>query len=250
MNIGGRPFTIKKQFLDDIEGRSTKELLRSLKLPIIIFHSPQDAIVDISNAAKLYKYAFHPKSYISLDRSDHLLSNEKDSLYVGTVIAGWAARYVSFTEGPDLLTNKQVVVRTSEKGYTLDARARTHTLVIDEPENLGGNDFGPTPYEYLLTALGSCTSITLRMYADRKGWDLQDIKVHLERERLHLKDSEDCPTGDCRIDKIDRHLEFDGDLSVDQKKRLVEIADKCPVHKTLTGDIKINTKLLESLDKL
>ena len=249
VKIGGRPFTIKKQFVEDIQEKSTCEVLRDLRIPIIIFHSPQDMIVDITNASKLYDYAFHPKSYISLNKSDHLLSNEADSVYVGNVISGWSARYVSFNQEKELLTDKQVVVRTSDS-YTTEGKARTHSMILDEPLNLKGDDHGPTPYEYLLASLGSCTSITLRMYANRKGWDLKEVKVHLEREQVHLKDSEDCPHNDCRIDKIDRHLEFTGDLTQDQIERLLQIADKCPVHRTLTGEIKITTKLLETIDQL
>jgi len=249
VNIGGRPFTIRKQFIDDIQNRSTREILRSIKKPILIFHSPQDEIVDISNAAELYNDAFHPKSFVSLDRADHLLSNGQDSLYVGGVIAGWAERYVSFTSIQSILTDKQVAVRTADS-YTTEGRGRDHTMILDEPENLGGNDLGPTPYEYILAALGACTSITLRMYANRKGWDLEEVKVHLERERVHITDSEKCPDGNCRIEKIERHLELTGDLTEEQRIKLLEIADKCPVHKTLTGDIKINTHLIESIDSI
>ncbi|MEM7550641.1 MAG: bifunctional alpha/beta hydrolase/OsmC family protein [Bacteroidota bacterium] len=243
VNIGGRPFKIKKHFLDDLEKNSLKSTLPKLDKALLFIHSPQDEIVEVDNAAKLYGYAKHPKSFISLDGADHMMSNKQDSLYAGSIIASWAIRYIDIKEKEALKSEKQVSVRTGEQGYTTEVRAGQHMLTADEPESVGGNDLGPTPYGYLLASLGSCTSMTLRMYADHKKWNLKEIRVHLGHKKVHAEDCDHCEEKDSKIDRIEREIEIFGDLDEGQKKRLLEIADKCPVHKTLHNDVEIISTL-------
>jgi putative redox protein len=201
--------------------------------------------VDITNAAKIYQAARHPKSFISLDGADHLLSSSKDSIYVGHTIAQWASRYVDLEPPAELATERQVVVRTQE-GYTTDILAGGHPLIADEPKSLGGADLGPTPYGLLLASLGACTSITLRMYANRKQWPLDEVKIHLQHEKKHLQDSEDYQSGKGKLDHITKEIELIGDLTDEQRARLLEIADRCPVHRTLHSQILVESKLLPS----
>lgn len=241
--IGGRKFTVKKQFLDDIQEHSVKENLRNLRKAILILHSPQDRTVEVENAAKIYHAARHPKSYISLDGADHLLSNKMDSLYAGDLIACWAKRYIDWPEKEKLKVEKEVAVRLGDEGYTTDIAVRHHTLTADEPESVGGNDFGPTPYDLLNASLGACTAMTLQMYARRKKWDLQEVTVHLEHYKDYVADMQDVDNPKSKIDHFDRVLELEGDLSEEQKQRLLEIANRCPVHRTLHNDVKINTVL-------
>ncbi len=245
VNIGGRPFTIKKQFLDDLRQNKLTDKLPNLKKAILIAHSPQDNIVDISNAAELYNAARHPKSFISLDGADHLLSKKEDAQYIGHVIASWAGRYISFSPEKETLSESQSTARIGDAStkFTTQLHAGRHRMVADEPEDAGGMDLGPSPYQLLSSALGACTAMTLRMYADHKSWDLKEVVVHVDHEKRH---SEDCENSEKKTSKIDyfiRSIEIEGDLTRDQTNRLLEIADKCPVHRTLKGDIEINTSL-------
>ncbi len=248
LNIGGRPFTIKKQFLEDISGVNMQATIKALRKPILVAHSPQDDTVGINNAAEIYSAAMHPKSFLSLDGADHLLSNTADSLYVGQMIAAWAERYIDTEEAADLKTTHQVLVHSDvESGYTLDIQAGKHTFKADEPESIGGNDFGPTPYDLLLASLGACTAITMRMYANRKGWPVEDIEIHLNHNKEHLQDCEDCESSDAKIDVIERYIEIKGDVDEKQRKRMMQIADKCPVHKTVHSEIRVvTTEISES----
>lgn len=240
VSIGGRPFTIKKQFIEDLERNDLAQTIASLKKPLIVFHSPQDAIVDIKNAEKIYKAAHHPKSYISLDKADHLLSGKRDAIYVGEVIAAWADRYVNLEQETGLDTDHQVVVRNEDhNGYLAEINANGHYLLADEPKSVGGTDFGGTPYDLLVSALGACTALTLRMYAEHKKIDLQEVKVHLTREKRHAEDAEHLDASSL-MEFIDVELELTGNLTQAQKERMVEIAHKCPVHKTMTHGLKIN----------
>lgn len=243
VKIGGRPFKVKKQLIEDLQQSNIKEKLKDLNKALLVMHSPQDAIVEVSNARKIYEAAMHPKSFISLDGADHLLSNKEDSMYAGKVIAAWAERYIEFEEVSRLSTDKQVVTRTGDDGYTTEIKAGDHFFLADEPESVGGKNLGPTPYDLLAAGLGACTSMTLRMYADRKKWPLKEVKVHLKHSKDHSKDCDNCDKKGAKIDKITRKLELHGDLTQEQKDRLLEIADKCPVHKTLHSDIVIETAL-------
>lgn len=246
VNIGGRPFKVKKHFLDDLNAADPSQISK-LKKALLVLHSPQDKIVNIENAAKIYNLARHPKSYVSLDGADHLLSRKEDGLYVGQIVAAWAVRYIDLHPNEELKTEKQVVVRTGSKGYTTEIRVGPHSLLADEPESVGGDDLGPTPYGLLSASLGTCTSMTLRMYADRKGWDLQEVKVHLSHAKDYAFDAEGSENPKSKIDVFEREIELEGNLDQQQRKRLLEIADRCPVHRTLHGDVKVKTKLKSSL---
>lgn len=248
--IGGRAFRLTKQFLDDLEQTRMEETLRNLNRALLIFHSPVDTIVDIENAARIFKAARHPKSFVSLDRSDHLLSARSDSLYVGSVMAAWVGKYIGLeldkrTRERDLADNR-IVARTGKKGYQTEIVANGHSLIADEPIAVGGSDTGPTPYGLLAASLGACTGMTLRMYADRKQWPLDAVVVRLKHEKIHAKDCENCeskPEG--KMDRIEREIELDGPLSGEQRRRLLEIADKCPVHRTLSSKVSIESRLKE-----
>ncbi|MEM7367169.1 MAG: bifunctional alpha/beta hydrolase/OsmC family protein [Bacteroidota bacterium] len=246
VSIGGRPFRIKRQFLEDLKRTSITELLPSLRKALLITHSPQDRVVGIDNARDLYIAAKHPKSYLSLDGADHLLMDKEDSLYVANMIAAWSVRYLHLIEKPPLLTDKQAVIRTGAKGYTTEIVAGRHSFLADEPRSVGGDDLGPTPYDLLLASLGACTGMTLRMYADRKGWDLREVRVHLEHSKEYPADAGlgEEPKG--KLDHIERVLELEGELDESQRKRLLQIADRCPVHRTLHSTIIISTTLSPS----
>jgi len=246
VSIGGRLFRLKKQFLDDVKEAETCAAIHDLKRALLIFHSPVDEIVDIKHAQKIYESARHPKSFVTLDKADHLLSQESDARYVGSMIATWADKYVSIREVEWDSGPHAVRVRTGSTYYT-EIKSGGHGLLADEPIQLGGTDRGPTPYGLLISALGSCTSITLRMYADRKGWDVDEINVYLNHEKVHAEDCEECPeVSSGKIDRIERLIEVVGDLGSEQRSRLLEIADRCPVHKTLHEKVHITTKYLES----
>jgi len=245
VNIGGRPFQIKKQFLDDIKEEKQAENIRHLRKVLLISHSPQDRTVEVENAAKIYKTAMHPKSFVSLDGADHLLSRKEDSLYVGDIIATWAKRYLNLEEKEALKREKSIAVRLGAEGYTTDIMSRQHSLTADEPISVGGNDFGPSPYDLLSASLGACTVMTMHMYARRKKWDLQEVRVHLDHYKDYAADMENTEDKKSRIDHFERLIEIEGDLDEAQKKRLMEIADRCPVHRTLHSDVKVITELKE-----
>jgi len=240
VSIGGRPFVVKKQFLEDINGQNMKGVIHGLKKPLLVMHSPQDTTVGVENAAEIYQHALHPKSFISLDGADHLLTNKEDSKYAGQVIASWANRYLPRSEDKQLRSDQQVVVQIGSQGYTSEILAGKHRLRADEPESVGGNDFGPNPYDLLLSSLGACTAMTLRMYADRKKWPLEEVNVHLSHKKDYAQDC-DSHSSAGKIDQIQRVIEIKGDLDGIQRKRLLEIADKCPVHRTLHNEVEVKT---------
>jgi putative redox protein len=245
VELGGRPFTIKKQFLDDLEGTRVKEIVQGFGKALLILHSPQDTVVGIQNAADLYGYARHPKSFLSLDGADHLLSRKEDSLYAGTMICQWASRYMDFKEFPPLETHRQAVTHTGPSGYVTEIMAGKHSLIGDEPVSHGGEDIGPNPYDFVISGLGCCTGMTLRMYADRKKWPLDGVKVHLSHYKEEVPD-DSLPEGKTkRIDVIERAIEIEGDLDQSQRERLLEIANRCPVHRTLHSEIDVRSSLYE-----
>lgn len=249
VTIAGRPFRVKQQFFEDIEGQPQKERIEKLRKPLLIFHAPLDGIVGIDNASNIFLTAKHPKSFVSLDSADHLLSDRRDAEYVAEVLAGWAGRYVGGLTPPELDSafepgaGHTVVAEAKSGKFTQIADAGGHTLIGDEPVDYGGDNLGPTPYGFLLTALGTCTAMTVRLYADRKKLPLEHVSVKLTHEKIHAKDCEDCETRDGKLDEIKRIVELRGDdLDEDQRRKLLDIADKCPVHRTLHSEIKVRTE--------
>ncbi|MFT7121091.1 MAG: putative redox protein [Neolewinella sp.] len=244
VNIGGRPFQIASQFLDDLEGHRMEDHIKDLDVALLFLHSPQDRTVSIDEAAKLYSAAHHPKSFVSLDGADHLLTNPNDAHYAGQVIAGWSARYIPAPASAPLKSNKEVAVRLDdEAGFTTEIMVRHHSLTADEPESVGGNDYGPGPYELVSAGLGACTAMTIQMYARRKKWPLTSVEVHIDHAKdyaIDMAESGDKPT---KIDRFDRVLILEGDLDDKQKARLLEIADRCPVHRTLHETVEVVTRL-------
>ncbi len=242
VQLAGRTFTIRKQFLDDLAATRMETTIRTLDRALLIFHSPVDQTVGANNAAKIFQAAKHPKSFVSLDDADHLLTDRSDAEYLGVVLGAWAEKYVERSVSEPETPDEDVVTRT-EGTYRTAIQAGRHALVGDEPESVGGDDDGPTPYGFLLSALGSCTGMTLRMYADRKEWPLDETIVRLSHEKVHAEDCENCDTEQGQVDRITREIEIRGRLSDDQRERLFEIANKCPVHRTLLGDVDVRSSL-------
>jgi len=243
VNIGGRVFTIKKQFLDDLNNKNMHGVLRELRKPLLVMHSPQDTIVAVENAAEIYRAARHPKSFVSLNGADHMLTNKTDAHYVGNLVGAWLSRYIDIPKPDALKTDKQVVARLDNTGYTTEIKAGRHALLADEPEDVGGNDFGPSPYELLSASLASCKAMTMHMYARRKKWDLQEAQVHISHSRRYAEDCTDCENADKRIEHFDCTIELEGNLTEEQRQRILEISKRCPVHKTLQSTVKIESKL-------
>lgn len=243
VSIANRHFTIRREFLEDVEAVSMEEATRRLGKALLILHSPVDEIVGIENAAAIYQRALHPKSFLSLDDADHLLTREADSRYVAQTIGAWSRRYLEL-EPESAKESDEVVARIGQTGYDTDLLARGSLMVADEPVDMGGGNEGPTPYEYLLSALGAYTAITLRMYADRKEWPLDAAEVRLRHEKIHCDDAEECGENN-RVDRIERTLVLEGDLDPEQRQRLLEIAEKCPVHRTLEQGARVRTRLEE-----
>lgn len=247
VKLAGREFTIRQSFIDDVSGQPQAARIRALRRPLLVLHAPGDAVVKIDNARHLFEAALHPKSFVSLDGADHLLTRAADAQYAAGVIAAWAARYLPTASGPassqELL--EQGTVRVSERGtgaFAVSIQAGRHTLVGDEPTSVGGDDAGPSPYELLLASLGECTVMTLRMYARQKQWPLENAHVTLTHSKVHAADCADCETKDGKVDRIDRVIELIGPLDEAQRARMMEIADRCPVHRTLHAEVTVVTR--------
>jgi uncharacterized OsmC-like protein/alpha/beta superfamily hydrolase len=242
LELNGRKFRVRKDFVDHLDGDEMESVIRELRRPLLVLHAPLDQVVGIENASAIFRAARHPRSFISLDDADHLLTDERDSRYAADMIAAWASRYVGAPAPRDVApadAEGALTARTGRDGYRTEIRARQHGWVADEPAAVGGADTGPTPYELLAAALGSCTAMTLRMYADRKGWPLEEVTVRLQHARVHALDEEQCENREPRIDRIERAIALAGELSEDQRIRLLEIADRCPVHRTLSAGVRI-----------
>jgi uncharacterized OsmC-like protein/fermentation-respiration switch protein FrsA (DUF1100 family) len=248
VSLAGRPFTIKRALLDDVAEQNLMADIAHLHKALLVMHSPTDDTVGIDNATRIFVGAKHPKSFVSLAGADHLLSQRRDSDYVADVIAVWATRYIDVVaaEKPTDLSEapRQVVVRETRNGKLQNAvTIGPHHLVADEPRAVGGDDSGPGPYDFLLAALGACKSMTMRLYADRKSLPLERATVTLNHSKIHAQDCEECETREGMLDQIEVAIELEGDaLDADQRKRILEIADKCPVHRTLTSEIRILTR--------
>jgi putative redox protein len=243
VSIAGRPFTLSREFVKDLETQNLLELLHGMRKAFLFMHSPQDRVVGISNAKELYESAYHPKSFVSLSGADHLLSQESESRYAGQVISTWAKKYLPVEVSENDVEGHQVKVRLVGDSYTSEILTPYHHLLADEPADVGGDNLGPTPYDLLMASLGACTAMTLKMYANRKGWDLTEINVFLNHEKVHKQDSEGAESGkEGKISKFTRFLEIKGDLTLEMKEKLLEIADKCPVHKTLHEPVEVETR--------
>jgi len=245
VDLGGREFTIKKQFLDDLDAQSLPEVAKNLSKALLIIHSPQDSTVEIKNAEEIYVAAKHPKSFVSIDGADHLLLKKEDSLYVGNLIANWTKRYLSIPTAETLKTTHQVLASLdADDGFSTQMKVGSHYMIADEPTSFGGNNFGPSPYEYVSAGLSACTAMTIQMYAKRKNWHVENVEVHTSYGKTHAKDCNDCENTNAKIDVFNREIKLRGDLDDKQIKRLLQIADKCPVHKTLHATVQVITKLV------
>lgn len=247
VSLAGRPFPITREFLDDIAEHELMNHVTELRKALLIMHAPTDDTVGIDNATRIFLAAKHPKSFVSLDNADHLLSDRRDSNYAADVIAAWASRYLEPVDVAATLplgeAPRQVVVReTRESKFQQTIAVGPHQLLADEPIAAAGEDTGPGPYDFLLAALGACTSMTMRLYADRKTLPLDRVTVTLTHSKLHAEDCAECETKVGLLDQIDRVIGMEGALDADQRKRLMEIADKCPVHRTLTSEVRILTR--------
>lgn len=245
VRLAGREFTITRDFLRALEQERMENVLAELDRPLLILHSPTDEQVGIENASMMFQAARHPKSFVALDESDHLLTRDEDACWAGSVIAAWAGRWLPSAAGEEeRATGDRVVTRTRE-GFRTEIQARGHTFIADEPLSAGGRDEGPTPYDLLVAGLGACTGMTLRMYADRKGWPLEETVVHLRHSKIYGEDS-DAERPAAKIDQIEREIEVLGALDDEQRARLLEIANRCPVHRTLESDIRVVSVLKEA----
>jgi uncharacterized OsmC-like protein/alpha-beta hydrolase superfamily lysophospholipase len=272
VSLAGRSFRLRRAFLEDVAEQELSGRIHALHKALLIFHSPTDEIVGIDNASRIFAAARHPKSFVSLAGADHLLSRRSDAAYVASVIAAWAERYLDMTpqeaDGADEaavgapLVGAQpegaatraaptpkgegdagvVIVRETRQGHLQqEIIAGAHRLLADEPLAAGGGDSGPNPYELLLAALGACTAMTLRLYAERKALRLDRVTVRLRHAKIHAADCASCETKEGKIDRIEREIELAGALDADERVRLLEIADKCPIHRTLTSEVEIAT---------
>lgn len=244
VNIGGRPFQLRRQFVEDLEAQPLELALGDLQRALLVLHSPLDAIVGIDHATAIFTAAKHPKSFISLDRADHLLTDAQDTAYAANVIAAWADRYLPAAVVAAEPAGEPGVTAVTEAGsFRTGIQAGPHRLIADEPASVGGQDTGPTPYGLLSAALAACTSMTLQMYAKHKKIALRSASVTVEHDKIHAKDCDECESADGRIDRFERRIRLSGELSADQRARMLEIADKCPVHRTLHGEVVVSSRL-------
>jgi uncharacterized OsmC-like protein/fermentation-respiration switch protein FrsA (DUF1100 family) len=247
VSLAGRPFQISREFLDDIAEQNLLTRVTKLHRSLLIMHSPTDDTVGIENATKIFVAAKHPKSFVSLAGADHLLSRKNDSAYVADVIAAWVTRYLDpvaseHATDPDDAPRQVVVRETGNGKFQQTVSIGPHHMLADEPVAAGGEDTGPGPYDFLLAGLGACTSMTMRLYAERKSLPLERVTVTLKHSKIYAQDCAECETKTGMLDRIDRVIAMEGALDPEQRAKLMEIADKCPVHRTLTSEIHIATR--------
>lgn len=249
VKLGGRPFRVQQNFVDDVRQFELSERLNSLKRALLVLHSPVDTIVAVENAQNIFLHARHPKSFVSLDQADHLLSRDEDSHYAGQIIASWAQPYLQpgasdassdeHKQIPGLLAKGR-----TDQGFLTHLHSGKHHFLADEPVSYGGGDTSPGPYDYLAAALGACTTMTLNMYARHKKLPVSEVRCQVIHRRIHAEDCADCDKTSGKIDELSREIAISGDLSDAQRERMLEIADRCPVHRTLSNEIKIRTSAL------
>ncbi len=247
--ISGRVFRIRREFLEDLDHQRMRERVGNLRKALLVMHAPLDEVVGVHNAADIFQSAHHPKSFVALDGADHLLTRREDARYAAQVLAAWASRYIApageaAPRPPKAAPGEVVVAETGEGRFAQAMAAGHHAMRADEPEQYGGSDTGPSPYDLLMAALGACTSMTMRMYAERKGWPLQKTTVRLTHAKIHAQDCEACETETGKIDRFAREITLEGDLDTEQRARLLEIADRCPVHRTLHSETLVETTLV------
>lgn len=250
VSLAGRPFKIQKQFIEDVRTQSVEQHIGKMKAALMVLHSPIDQTVGIDNAAKIFTAAKHPKSFVSLDSADHLLSRQEDAAYAAEVIAAWASRFIG-ADKPVVESSEWegvLVAETGEGKFQNYVRSGDHRLLADEPTSVGGLDSGPSPYDFLAIALGACTSMTLRMYANFKKLDIGAVSVTVLHEKIHAADCEECAeetvSNGGKIDRFERRISIEGDVDPALHTKLLEIADKCPVHKTIEGKASVVTKII------
>jgi uncharacterized OsmC-like protein/fermentation-respiration switch protein FrsA (DUF1100 family) len=246
VDLAGRKFLVRKQFVEDARAQRIKDAVASLKKPLLILHAPLDQTVGIENATEIFVAARHPESFVSLDKADHLLTNLEDAAFAGRIISGWLTRYLAADtpQGTGPIEHVRVT-ETGEGKFQNAVQAGSHRLFADEPEKAGGLDSGPSPYDFLSIALGACTSMTLRLYADHKKLTLGRIGVDVSHTKIHAKDCEECTeserSGNARVDRFERVISLDSEASEELRSKIAEIAGKCPVHRTLEAVAKIKT---------
>jgi putative redox protein len=245
VSLAGRPFQITKAFLEDISAQNIAPCIRELNKALLVLHAPRDSTVGIENAARIFEAAKHPKSFVTLDDADHLISDPKDAEYAAEVISSWAGRYLHLRPPAPPPGAPEGIVRVAEAdptGFLQDVNAGpAHHMLADEPLAYGGTNQGMTPYGVLAAGLGACTSMTIRMYARRKNWPLTHVWVDVSHDKVHARDAE-APAGQ-KVDTFSRTIHLEGALSEDQRQRLLEIADRCPVHRTLEHSSLVRTSL-------
>jgi len=262
VQLAGRSFTVRRAFIEDLTNQKQTDRIRALRRPLMVLHAPRDATAGIDNASQIFQAALHPKSFVALDGADHLLSRPDDAQFAADVIGAWAGRYLAVSPvsdeqasalmaGRDETALPDGAVRVIERGtgaFAVDIRSGRHQWISDEPVGVGGDDLGPGPYDMVVAALGACTAMTIRMYARHKKWSLDQVTVDLRHDKIHASDCAECETREGRVDRIERVITITGALDPTQRQRLLEIADRCPVHRTLQAEVLVLTREKSAVD--
>lgn len=250
VTLGGQSFRVGRDFLEELDGIRMRDRIAAIDAAILVLHSPTDEVVGVENARQIFDAARHPRSFVSLDGADHLLTGSADAAYAAGIVAAWAERYIPplpEESAAEAAAPTRVTVSTGREGFRTEIGVRHHTVLADEPRSVGGTDAGPTPYDLLVAALGACTTMTLQMYARRKNWPLEEAIARLRHSSGYARDQARCEDeDDACLDRIERELELRGELTAEQRARLAQIADRCPVHRTLAGGLRIETKVLDA----
>lgn len=244
--LAGRPLKIGKGFIEAARETRLTDRIAKIRASLLVLHAPLDQTVGIENATKIFQAAKHPKSFVSLDDADHLLTRESDSEFAAEMISAWASRLLPKDQPQGEEPIEHVSVKeTRDSKFQNTVQAGKHRLFADEPASVGGTDTGPSPYDFLSAALGACTSMTLRMYAEFKKLDLGAVTVDVSHEKVHYKDCQECTEDEMsqsgKIDRFERRISIEGDVSPEIADKVEEIANKCPVHRTLEKNSKVIT---------